>query len=114
MIVKCIKADYSESESEIVKNILTVGDEHLLPQLNQNYEVIGSGDFPKGKYYKLLEIDVSVYSCKDLLFPDWMFEVVSDEFVPNAWSERLNAPVREHTMYFDITGFGLKKNDDES
>ena len=85
MVVTCIDDDFSESESDIVKAILTVGDDLLLPKKNKNYEVIGFGNLYGKERYELAEIDTTKHGYqKRLLFEKRRFMICNDSFVPNA------------------------------
>lgn len=107
MVVRCIDDDFPEPHTEVVKAILLVGDDHLLPKKGKEYEVIGYGHFSNGQEgYELAEIQTLAYGYnKRLLFLKSRFEIVSDEFVPNAYDKVLGYPCMEYKLYLQMPKF---------
>lgn len=113
MKVICIDDDFSKSDSEVVKNILIVGDDELLPKKNQVYEVLGHATFLKdGKQVKayILDIPSSEAYGKRLCFKKERFEVYDDTFIPNSYNKELGKPVRVEECYIELE---LKFDDQE-
>jgi len=105
MKVKCINADFSKSKEDVVKSILLVGDNDLLPKENEEYEVIGCGLFDDGEGYELAEIDTSHYG-KKLLFDIKRFIVSDDTFIPNALTDDWGfgkRPCKKINFYVNLT-----------
>lgn len=85
MKVRCINGDFSDADTEVVKAILKVGDDFLLPKEGQEYEVIGHASLNGIEAYELAEIDTLKYGYETkLLFGKRRFIVSDDTFVPNA------------------------------
>jgi len=85
MKVRCVNSDFSKSESEIIKAILIVGDDHLLPKEGQEYEVIGHAHLNGIDGYELAEIDTLKFGYDSkLVFEEKRFVISDDTFVPNA------------------------------
>ena len=89
MKVLCINGDFSNTTCEAVKNILKVGDTHLLPQEGEIYKVIGYASWhnhPDKKEstgsYELELPDHSQYGIQ-LVFNKNRFVVVDNTFTPN-------------------------------
>jgi hypothetical protein len=87
--VLCINGDFTNSEIEAVKNILKVGDTHLLPQEGEIYNVIGYSSWHNHSDkkesiggYELDLPDHSQYGVK-LCFKKNRFVVVDSAFTPN-------------------------------
>jgi len=99
MIVKCINDKFDE-ENKILKAIKLVGDDYLIPKLDQEYEVIGYGDFKKRKGYLLKEIDTSIYGAR-LFFNEDNFMIIDDSFMPNIILEDGHL-AREVLLYMEI------------
>lgn len=93
MIVTCIDDGNwidSDPEDSIVKAILMVGDDHLLPKKGNKYEVIGHGIIDGIDCYELAEIDTLKYGyAKKLLFNKTRFVIYDDTFIPNAVTDPL-------------------------
>ena len=86
MIVTCIDDDYSgEHQPEVVKAILKVGDDFLLPKKGNKYEVIGYADLDGVEAYELAEIDTIKHGYnRKLVFNKSRFIISDDTFIPNA------------------------------
>ena len=100
MIVRCINGDWSHCKSQFVKRILTVGDDHLLPNKGQLYEVIGNWKADDKRGYKLKELDHSNYGCI-LYFNVNHFEIHDDTFVPNCVDDVLGL-CREESLVVKV------------
>lgn len=92
MIVECINDDFTINPSEVVKNMLLVGDDGLFPKKGQRYEVIGYADIPdeNGDMVSCYQID-GVESSENygvtLVFKKERFKIVDETFVPNHFHE---------------------------
>ena len=90
MKVKCINGDFSNSNCKAVRNILLVGDDHLLPKEGEVYEVIGYANWEiypgldgSVHAYELDLPDHSHYGSRIVFLKD-RFEIFDETFVPNA------------------------------
>lgn len=108
MIVRCINDVFTGSTDlaiQTLKNIRTVGEDSLIPQIGNTYEVIGYyHDVPNNvEGYLLAEIDTTPYGCK-LCFNSKNFEIFDDTFVPNIYiKEGVNeGPARQVQMYLNL------------
>jgi len=88
MIVQCINGDFSECNSPIVKNILLVGDDDLLPKAGMFYEVLGFGNLNGIEIYELDIPSSEAYGAK-LLFTVDRFITVNSDFVPNHYDKEM-------------------------
>ena len=104
MKVTCISGDFSKSSNEIVKAILLVGDEHLLPKEGQQYEVIGYANIDGVEAYEFSEIDTLAHGYdKKLVFCKNWFVISDDTFVPNAVLNDFGGTLcRKVNFYIDI------------
>ena len=87
MKVKCINDDWStrldgSPMPEIIKNILLVGDNDIIPQKGKIYTVIGYDYTNLFNAYMLKERDTSLYG-KKCTFDTRRFEVIDNSFTPN-------------------------------
>jgi hypothetical protein len=88
MIVKCIDGDFtSYDQPEVVKNILLVGDDDLLPKEGREYELAG--------------IDTHNYGAR-LVFNIDRFIVIDDTFVPNSYDKNMNMPCNDKNIYISF------------
>jgi len=103
--VICINGDFSETDSDVVKNILKVGDDELLPKEGQIYEVIGYASFLKdGKEIKAYILDLpssEAYGTR-LCFKRERFEIYDDTFVPNSYDKKMDCRVRIIELYMEM------------
>lgn len=89
MKVICIDDDFTKCTSEVVKNILIVGDDGCLPKKGGIYEVIGYAYWDKYEglsnvHAYLLDGLDSTHSYGSMLaFISTRFEVYDDTFIPN-------------------------------
>lgn len=105
MKVICVDDDFSKSDSDVVKKILIVGDDELLPKKGQVYEVLGYASFLKdGKDVKayILDIPSSEAYGKRLCFLRERFEIYDDTFVPNSYNKELDMPMRVEEYYIQL------------
>ncbi|HWY13220.1 MAG TPA: hypothetical protein VN026_17920 [Bacteroidia bacterium] len=85
MKVRCIDANFSENQGDLLKAIFKVGDDFLLPKEGEEYEVIGYADIDGVEAYEFAEIDTIKHGYdKKLVFGKRRFVVSDDTFVPNA------------------------------
>lgn len=115
MIVECIDDDFTVNPSEYVKNILTVGDDGLLPKKGQRYEVIGYGDIADvdGVITPCYQIDgvesSENYGCL-LLFKRDRFKIVDDTFIPNHFNDQFGL-CRQVNFFVNISLPEIEDND---
>lgn len=113
MIVKCINGDFSDSDSEVIKAILLVGDDGCLPKEGELYEVIGFHFFPKGvEAYELAEVEDSSHYGKKLVFCKERFETV-DESLPNNFYDETIGPCRIYNFSWNSLEIPLKTENNE-
>ena len=100
MKVKLIDDDFSNCpEDHVLYKVMLVGDE--IPEINKIYTVKTICHFKNGILaYELEELDYSAYP-NGIAFNSERFEVISNEYVVNAWSNRFNCAVMEYSIYYE-------------
>jgi hypothetical protein len=102
MKVICIDDDFTKTDSEVVKNILKVGDDELLPKKGEIYEVLGYASFLGGIEAYIIDIPSSEAYGKRLCFKKERFEIYDDTFVPNSYDKKMDCPVRIVELYMEM------------
>lgn len=105
MIVRCINDNFKPVHEIAIKTleaIRIVGDDHLIPKVGCEYEVIGylHDEENDVEAYLFAEIDTSAYGCR-LHFLKEHFEVSDDTFVSNTYmmTDFYEGPAREVSLH---------------